>query len=159
MLQLFIVVCYIQMSGGNIPKKVDWSKLKSFCWVSKDKNGYALELICMMLCVQWGSQGGCVCFVVTVALTESERAGGRCHSAASALIIKICCTMVGLVRQSFNFGSNQWAYREQLILYFVFNAKIIIKKKDLNRFVLSLTWMLHHNAFNFLLSQKVRQIL
>lgn len=82
-----------------------------------------------MLCLQWGSQGGCVCFVVTAALTECKRAGGRCHSAASALIIKICCTVVGLLRQSFNFGSNQWVYREQLILYFVINTKMIIAMK------------------------------
>lgn len=35
--------------------------------------------------------------------TERERAGGGCHSVASALIIKICYTMVSFVQQSFNF--------------------------------------------------------
>lgn len=58
----------------------------------------------MILCMQWESRGGCVCFVVTIALTLRERAGGGCHSPASAaLIIKICCTMVSFVQQSFNF--------------------------------------------------------
>lgn len=101
---LFTIVCYIQKSGVVIQKKNRLVKAKVYFARCYRTNMDMLWCFYMILCMQWEIPGW-VCLLCrhNGIDTERERAGGGCHSPGSALIIKICCTMVSFVQQSFNF--------------------------------------------------------